>query len=139
VLDHSVVPLFAEALLTTGTVSGSTATLDLAHPLARQTGFIGQENDFAPFYFPLPDVLGKLVRRKIKRGEIQNLFLVLRLPSTTPFPGVSGQPPFILLDGGNPTNDAPIFGFSYTSVDGVTFTRRNDFNFRFSLIVDAAP
>ncbi|HEX3556075.1 MAG TPA: matrixin family metalloprotease [Thermoanaerobaculia bacterium] len=133
--NASVVPVFAEATLTTGTVSGSTATLDLAHPLVRQTGFIGQDSDFAPFFFPDPKGLGKLVRKKIARGEIQNLFLVLRLPVTSPFPGVSAQPPFIGLDGGNATNDAPIFGLSYTSADGVTFTRSNSFNFRFSLIV----
>ena len=131
----SVVPVFAEATLTTGTVSGSTATLDLAQPLVRQTGFVGQDSDFAPFYFPSPEALGKQVRKKIARGEIQNLFLVLRLPTTSPFPGVSGQPTFIGLDGGNATNDVPIFGLSYTSSDGVTFTRTNGFNFRFSLIV----
>ncbi|MEA2600465.1 MAG: hypothetical protein QOF89_1457 [Acidobacteriota bacterium] len=137
--DASVVPTFAEAILTTGTVSGATATLDLAHPLARQTGFIGQDNDFAPFYFPFPSVLGKVVRKKIDKGEIQNLFLVLRLPTTTPFPGVSGLPPLIGLDGGNATNDVPIFGLSYISPDGVSFTRVTNFNFRFSLVVDAAP
>jgi hypothetical protein len=139
VFDASVVPVFAEAILTTGTVSGSTASLDLAHPLARQTVFISQDNDFAPFYFPFPSVLGKAVRKKIDKGEIQNLFLVLRMPTTTPFPGVSGLPPFIGLDGGNATNDAPLFGLSYTSTDGVAFTRVNSFNFRFSLVVDAAP
>jgi hypothetical protein len=135
VSDGSVVPRFAEATLATGTVSGTTATVDLAHPLARATGFIGQDNDFAPFYFPFPDLLGKLVRKKIDRGDIQNLFLVLRLPTTTPFPGVSAQPPLIGLDGGVATNDAPIFGLSYTSTDGVTWNQVTNFNFRFSLIV----
>jgi len=134
VFDASVVPVFAEATLTTGTVTGSTATLDLAHPLARQTGFVGQDDDFAPFYFPLPDLLGRLVRTKIAHGDIQNLFLVLRL-STSPPPGVSASPPLIGLDGGNATNDVPIFGFSFTSPDGVTFTRSNTYNFRFSLIL----
>lgn len=130
----SDVPVFAEATLTTGTVSGSTATIDLAHPLARQTGFIGRDDDFAPFYFPSPAALGKLVRKKIDRGEIQNLFLVLRLPSL-PIPSASGQLPFILLDGGHTTNDVPIFGLSYTSPDGVTFTRNSTYNFQFALIV----
>jgi hypothetical protein len=133
--DGSVVPVFAEATLATGTVSGTTATVDLAHPLARATGFIGQDNDFAPFYFPFPDLLGKLVRKKIDRGDIQNLFLVLRLPTAAPFPGVSAQPPLIGLDGGVATNDAPIFGLSYTSADGVTWNQVTNFNFRFSLIV----
>ncbi len=134
VLDASVVPTFAEAMLTTGTVSGSTATLDLAHPLARQTRFVGQDDDFAPFYFLAPDVLGKLVRTKIARGEIQNLFLVLRL-SKSPPPGVSALPALIGLDGGNTNNDVPIYGLSFSSADGVTFNRTNSYNFRFSLIV----
>jgi hypothetical protein len=85
-------------------------------------------------------VLGQVVRAKIASGEIQNLFLVLRLPTTTPFPGVSGVPPLIGLDGGNATNDVPIFGLSYTSDDGgATFNQVTNFNFRFSLIVTAAP
>jgi hypothetical protein len=133
--DASVVPTYAEASLVTGTVSGSTATLDLAHPLAKVTRFVGQDNDFAPFYFPLPQVLGKQVRRGIERGDIQNLFIVLRLPTTTPFPGVSGLPPLIGLDGGNATNDVPINGFSYLSTDGTTWNQVTNFNFRFSLVV----
>jgi hypothetical protein len=134
VLDASVVPTFAEATLTTGTISGSTATLDLAHPLARQTRFVGQDDDFAPFYFPFPDLLGRLVRTKIARGDIQNLFLVLRL-SKSPPPGVSAAPSLIGLDGGVTNNDVPIYGLSFSSADGVTFNRSNTYNFRFSLIV----
>jgi len=133
--DASVPLTYAEATLATGTVSGTTATVDLAHPLARATGFIGQDNDFAPFYFPLPEVLGKLVRKKIDHGDIQNLFLVLRVPTATPLPGVSGLPPLIGLDGGVAANDVPIFGLSYTSTDGVTWNQVANFNFRFSLIV----
>lgn len=138
-IDSSVVPVFAEASLVTGTVSGATASLDLAHPLAKVTRFIGQDNDFAPFYFPLPDLLGRTVKQKIANGQIQNLFMVLRVPTTQPFPGISGLPPVIGLDGGVAGNDAPIFGFSYTSTDGVTFNQVNNFNFRFSLIVTKAP
>ena len=75
------------------------------------------------------------MRKKIDRGEIQNLFLVLRIPTTAPFPGVSAQPPVIGLDGGVAANDVPIFGLSYLSTDGVTWNQVNNFNFRFSLIV----
>jgi hypothetical protein len=138
--DASVVPRFAEATLTTGTVSGATATVNLAHPLYRDTNFVAADNDFAPLYFPLPQVLGKAVRRGIERGDIQNLFLVLRLPTTAPFPGVSALPPFIGLDGGVAVNDVPIFGLSFLSDDGgVTFTQVANFNFRFSLVVTPAP
>jgi hypothetical protein len=133
--DPSVVPVFAEATLTTGTVSGTTATLDLAHPLARETNFVGQDNDFAPSYFKLPVQLGKKVLDGIADGSITDLFMVLRVPTTSPFPGISGQPPLIGLDGGVATNDVPIFGLSYTSSDGVTFTRSSSFNFRFSLVL----
>jgi hypothetical protein len=133
--DASVPVVFAEASLVTGTVSGGTATLDLAHPLARVTGFVGQDNDFAPFYFPFPDLLGRQVQRGIEHGKIQNLFIVLRLPTATPFPGVSGLPPLVGLDGGNATNDVPINGFSYLSTDGTTWTQVTNFNFRFALVV----
>ena len=65
---------------------------------------------------------------------IDNLFLVLRVPTTTPFPGVSATPPLIGLDGGVAVNDVPIFGLSYISDDGgTTFNRVPNFNFRFSL------
>jgi len=139
VLDASVVPVYAEATLAKGTVSGSTASIDLAHPLAKTNGFIGQDNDFAPFYFPAPLLLGGVVRAGIQSGNIQNLFLVLRIPTTTPFPGVSGLPPLIGLDGGVAANDAPIFGYSYTSTDGVTFNQVTNFNFRFALVLAEKP
>lgn len=139
VLDSSVVPRFAQALLTTGTVTGTTATIDLAKPLARVNGFIGQENDFTPLYFPSPSLLSHVVRSKIASGQIQNLFLVLQIPTAGPFPGVSGFPPLIGLDGGVAVNDVPIFGTSYTSTDGVTFNRNANFNYRFSLILSENP
>jgi hypothetical protein len=144
VANASVVPVFAKAVLTTGTVSGTTATIDLAHPLAQKNGFVGQENDLAPFYFTFPRALGTVVRNGIERGAIQNLFIVLQVPTTTPFPGVSGLPPLIGLDGaGTPTglpNDAQIFGFSFSSIDGgATWTQVPNFNFRFSLVTSLPP
>ena len=140
VADASVVPVFAKAMLTTGTVNGETVTIDLARPLAEKNNFVGQDNDFAPFYFRAPRAIGAAVLKGIERGEIQNLFIVLQLPTTTPFPGVSGQPPFIGFDGAGPPNgqpnDAPIFGLSYFSFNGgATWFRNPAFNIRFSLIV----
>jgi hypothetical protein len=109
----------------------TTVTIDLANPLQVATGFIGQDGDFAPFYFPEPHDLGRAVREGINDGSIENVFMVLQIPTTTPFPGVSGQPPLIGLN-----TTGTIFGFSYLSSNGgVTWTRRNDLNFRFSLIV----
>ena len=140
VADASVVPVFAKAMLTTGTVNGTTVTVDLAHPLVEKNNFVGQDGDLAPFYFRAPRAIGAAVLKGIERGEIQNLFIVLQVPTTTPFPGVSGQPPFIGFDGAGPPNgqpnDAPIFGLSFSSTNGgATWSRNQNFNIRFSLIV----
>lgn len=135
VLDASVAPIFAEAMLTTGSVTGSTATLNLLEPLDQASGFLGQDNDFAPFFLKNGHVLGKRVLAGIADGSITDLFLVLRLPPGPPFDGVSNRPPLIGLDGGVATNDVPIHGLSYISSDGVTFTRNTSFNFRFSLVL----
>ncbi|HSK79140.1 MAG TPA: matrixin family metalloprotease [Thermoanaerobaculia bacterium] len=132
--DQSVPPLFAEATLATGSVSGATATIDLADPLETIAPFLAADTDFASFYFKNPHELGKRVKREIEKGEITDLFLVLRLPPA-PFPGVSASPPLIGLDGGVAVNDVPIFGLSYFSADGVTFNQVANFNFRFQLIL----
>ncbi|HMG35618.1 MAG TPA: matrixin family metalloprotease [Blastocatellia bacterium] len=135
VVDASVPVLFAEAVLTTGVINADgTATIDLVNPLDRATGFLAQDTDFAPFYFKNPHVIGELVREGINAGTIQNLFLLLKIPPQ-PFAGVSGQPPLIGL-----STQAPIFGRSFLSTNGgITFNRRNDLNFRFSLIISVPP
>jgi hypothetical protein len=148
VADSSVVPVFSEALLTTGTftvdpgppVTGM-ASIDLAEPLARTTGFVAQEFDLAPLFFADPGALGATVRARIAAGEIQNLFLVLRVPTTTPFPGVSQLPPLIGLDGvPGGTNDVPINNRSFVSFDdGATFEVDPFFNYRFSLRLGKSP
>ncbi|MFL6196909.1 MAG: matrixin family metalloprotease [Thermoanaerobaculia bacterium] len=134
VWDASTVPLFAEAMLTTGSAAGATATLDLGHPLDSATGFLAADNDFAPLYFKNPHELGKRVRSEIEKGNITDLFLVLRL-GPNPLPGVTNFPALLGLDGGVAVNDVPIFGLSYISDDGVTFNRVNNFNFRFGLVL----
>lgn len=136
VVDASVAPVFSEVMLTTGTINpDGTAAIDLDHPLDFRKDFAAQDNDFSPFFLKHPRLLGWWIRRGIARGEIENLFLVLRIPTTAPFEGVSGQPPLIGLN-----NTPTLFGLSFTSVDdGVTFTPRADFNFRFSLVLSAVP
>ena len=136
VVDGSVVPAFAEATLATGSSTGATATINLAEPLERVSGFIGQDDDFAPFFFKNGHDLAGRVLQGISDGSITDLFLVLRLPPG-PFPGVSAAPPLIGLDGGaGVTNDVPIFGLSYVSDDGgVSFRQNTHYNFRFSLVL----
>ena len=129
--DLSSPAVFANAWLTTGVINpDTTATIDLANPLRTSVTFVGQDNDFAPFYFGQPKELSETIRAAIAAGTIQNLFLVLQIPRA-PFPGVSNQPPLIGV-----SSQSPILGRSYLSTNGgLTFTRRNDFNFRFSMIL----
>jgi hypothetical protein len=131
VVDASAPVIFANAWLTTGVINpDTTATIDLATPLASSITFLAQDTDFAPFYFAEPKELSETIREGIAAGTIQNLFLVIQIPPA-PFPGVSNQPPLIGL-----SSQAPILGRSFLSTNGgLTFNRRNDFNFRFSLIL----
>jgi len=127
VADSSVVPVFARAVLATGSASGATATINLATPLAEASGFVAQDTDFSPFYVADGKALAKIVQEGIADGSITDLFLVLQL-GTAPFPGVSGIPPLVGLD-----TVGPFRGLSYLSVDGVTFTQVPTRDFRFSL------
>jgi hypothetical protein len=77
-----------------------------------------------------PRALGRKIRRQIDNGTIQNLFLVLRSPTETPFPGVSDQPPLVGL-----STTAPISGLSFISTDGVTFTTLSTLDIAFSLVL----
>lgn len=142
VANSSVLPVFAEATLTTGTVNpDGTASINLATPLARVTNFLSQDNDFGVFYFDDPRALGQTVSAGIRSRTISNLFLLLRVPLTQPFPGISGVAPRIGLDGTNSAtiaNDVPIFPLSYTSSNGTSFIRDPRFNFRFSLVLSEA-
>lgn len=131
VFDASTIPVYAKAMLTTGVVNpDNTVSVDLANPLEVKNGFVGQDNDLAPFYFKNPWSLGRKVQKGIADGSIQNLFIVLQVPLTTPYPGVSGQPPLIGLSLTGPTPS-----LSFTSVNGgTTWLRSPVVHFRFSLV-----
>jgi Matrixin len=135
VVDNSAPVVFAKVMLAKGVINpDTTATIDTATPLASSVTFLGQDTDFSPFYFKNPHDLSEIIRLGIGDGSIQNLFLVIQIP-TAPFPGVSNQPPLIGL-----SSQAPILGRSFLSTNGgLTFNRRNDFNFRFSLIASQLP
>ena len=135
VVDASVPVVFAKAMLTTGVINpDTTATVNLATPLATQSLFVAQDGDFAPFYFKNPHDLSEIIRLGIANGSIQNLFLVIQIPSA-PFAGVSNQPPLLGL-----STQAPILGRSFLSTNGgLTFNRRNDLNFRIALVASQIP
>ncbi len=138
VADASVVPRFAEALLTTGRVAANgTAVLDLRHPLERAAPFVGQDDDFTPLYARDPVGLARRLEHELAEHPGEDVFLVLR-QLEPPYPGVSRQPPQIGLDGG-PDNDAPIYGDSYLSTHGRTFTPDPEHNFLFRLVLSEDP
>jgi hypothetical protein len=134
-LDNSVPVVFARAMLVKGVINpDTTATLDLAAPLASESLFVAQDTDFAPFYFKNPHDLSETVRLGIANGSIQNLFLVIQI-RPAPFAGISAQPPLLGL-----STQAPILGRSFLSTNGgLTFTRRNDLNFRISMVASQIP
>jgi hypothetical protein len=155
--DASVTSVFAQVLLTTGMVhADGTATIDVQHPLARERRLVAQDLDFTPWYFRHPRQLGRQVREGITRGKMQNVFLVLQVPTTTPFPGPSGFAPGVGLDAfvdgiEDGDDDTPALGLSFISEDGgATFIpaadfvaqkyqRQGDFNIMFSLILSKPP
>lgn len=140
IADASVSVQFAEALLTTATAdaTGAITSVNFAEPLEREAPFNADQNDMTAWHFKNPHQLGGRIEAMVAGGAIENLFIIVRVPSA-PFPGVSNFPPLISLDGptNNPAapNDVPNFGLSYQSDDGgVTWTKRADFNFRFGLV-----
>jgi hypothetical protein len=115
--DASIVPVFAEAVLTTGVVNpDGTATINLNSPLDQISRFVGQDDDFAPFYFHNPKELSLKVSAGIATGEIQDLFILLKVPDG-PFPGLSGLPPLIAAD----NNPNPLLNSYISFDDGHTF------------------
>lgn len=135
VVDAAVVPRFAEAMLTTGLINADgTASIDLDSPLERSENFVAQESDSSPLFMSRPRILGRRIRRAIDNGTIQNLFLVLRAPIETPFPGISGQPPLVGL-----STVAPTSGLSFVSTDGATFTPLPTLDIVFSLVLSPVP
>ena len=135
VVDASVPVVFAKVTLTTGVINpDTTATIDLANPLASESVFVAQDLDFSPFYFKNPHELSERIREGIANGSIQNLFLTIQIQSA-PFAGVSAQPPLLGL-----STQAPILGRSFLSTNGgLTFTRRNDLNFRIGMVASQIP
>ena len=130
-VDASQPVTFAEAMITSGFVTngGLNATINLADPLVRAAPFVAQDGDFAPLFVKNPHDTGPYLFAQIAAGAIEDVFVVLRLPST-PYAGASGQPPLIGL-----SNIAPLQGLSYVSSDGgATFTQVSTFNFRFGLV-----
>jgi hypothetical protein len=135
VVDASVPVVFAKVTLSKGVINpDTTATIDLANPLASESLFVAQDLDFSPFYFKNPHDLSEVIRAGIADGSIQNLFLTIQIQSA-PFAGVSAQPPLLGL-----STQAPILGRSFVSTNGgLTFTRRNDLNFRIGMVASQIP
>ena len=128
VSDASVVPVYEDAMLTTGTLNGDgTAAIDITSPLRSKSPFVGQASNETPFFFNGVTGLSNQVETLLSADPTLDLFLMLELPAG-PFPGPSGTAPLVGLDVAGP------FGNSFISDDaGVTFNPV-PFNFQFSLV-----
>ena len=91
-VDASVPVAFAEAMVTTGTASGTTAVINLDDPLAQGSPFAARETDFAQLFVKNPHETGKRIFRELAAGNLTDLFIVLRIPAA-PYPGVSASLP----------------------------------------------
>jgi hypothetical protein len=128
VADASAPVRFKSASLTTGRLNADgTASIDMNGLLQRESPFLAQDTDFAPFYFRLPHLLTLFVDTLLELRPSLDLFLVLEVPNA-PFPGFSNLPPLVGLD-------TETTGESFVSDDGgVTFTPQADVNFFFELV-----
>lgn len=129
----SSVPRFAAAAIVPGRLGADgSARLDLGHPLLRRHQFVGRDTDFARLEAEEARRLTDLVLAGMATGAVEDLFLVLQLPSGTSADPHSGTPQ-IGLDGGTPD-----FGLSYSSLDGESW-RPVAGNFMFKLILGPDP
>jgi hypothetical protein len=127
----SEAPVFAEALLTTGRLDAAgQPQIDLAQPLRRQALLVGQDRDFSAFVFEDPFELSFEIAKGLHDGTIEDLFLVLQVPTAAPRENPSGR---LSLVGSVPERD-PARINSYIAFDGVTFARRATDNFLFRLV-----
>ncbi len=128
VFDNSTVPAFEEAMITDGVLNADgTATLALNAPIYSESPFIAQDEDFAPFYLPSASAYGSLIFTWLRFNIIEEVFIVLRVSTTTPFPGASQLPPIFPID-------LPGNGNTFFSPDGATFFPQS-FNALANLIV----
>jgi hypothetical protein len=128
--DAAVVPRFAGAFLAAGRLrADGTASVELDNALLHREDFVGRDTDFARLEPEDARRLTDSVRAGIAGGTIGDLFLVLRVPRETPFPGFHHAPPEIGLDSGTPA-----FGLSYSSLDGRIWTPAAG-NYLFKLIL----
>jgi hypothetical protein len=131
----SEVAVFDGAMITTGRISvNGQATIEVAHPLARQTPFIGLDFDHTPLYVNNALALGEHVQRELPALQ-KDLFLVLAVSNVIDpaYPGISRYG--VLFDLLAP--DSLRRGRSYYSRDGgQTWNAENpNVSYAFSLVV----
>lgn len=117
--DQSQVCVMQQVWLAFGTVSGTTATINLAQPLDTTTNFGIQQFERMPWFFERKN-LSKKIFDAFRKGAQTHVFLVAKTPnspSTPNFSNKSNRPAVDLRsDGFVPS------GLSYISTDCVNFT-----------------
>jgi hypothetical protein len=135
IVDSSTVPVFAAASINRCSRSIDAMTglptlqIDLQDPLRMVTGFVAQDDDLAPLFFDDPLALGEDVLNGLINVTHTDVCIALRY-ADGPFPGVSAQPPFLLVDGAEATVAT---ARSFISEDGGATFQPLLRNLRFSL------
>ncbi|HXU46119.1 MAG TPA: hypothetical protein VN783_11385 [Thermoanaerobaculia bacterium] len=117
--DMSGLIIYQQYWLAYGSVSGSTATIDLAHPLETKVGPMGQQMfEAEPWYFQRRDLLKKIIDA-YDRGQQTDVFLVGKTisPATPSFTSFATRPVIDLRSDGF----VPL-GESFIATDCVNFT-----------------
>lgn len=133
--DSSVVPRFDLAAIVPGRVdaNGNILQIDMNRPLLKKTDFFALDTDLSPLYALNPKSLAERIRSGYRSGRFDTVFIVLRVPTTTPFPGPSARPPLIGIAAANNPGS-----FSYLSDDGGQTFDRVNFGWRFRLSITPA-
>ncbi len=126
--DTSVVPVFGRALVTSGTVNGSSISIDLASPILEVDNFVGQDADFSPWYFEEPEDVAEGMVEAVDDGA-SHIFLVLQLPSE--FPGFNMLPPLVGL-----TQAAPTALSFYSDDGGASYTQITTLHIAFQFVFE---
>lgn len=134
--DQSQVCVMQQLWLAFGTVSGTTATINLAQPLDTRTNFGIQQFERMPWFFERKNLMKKIVDA-YRLGTQSHVFLVAKTPNKPSAPNFSGK-------SNRPAVDMRSDGFvpaglSYIAADCVNFTESPTYFWEMDLHLSEKP
>ena len=124
-VEASLVAAYGDVALVPGSLDENGAVLDLDDPFVEEEDFIGQDNDYATFYFEKPRQVAGQLRTAAIQG-VTHVFVVLEINDTF----LGNFPPFVGFD----DDRADLFGRSFVSTNGGATFDPWPLNFMYRLI-----